>query len=465
MNDISSTIYEDNLKIISDLQDLIHIPSISAKKQNLLECAALVSQIMKKSGIDSEILFLDEEGKPSSHPSSTIPPIVFGQVKSKSNPTGPTLLFYNHYDVQPVDPIDLWDNAPFSGIVKGNYIFGRGSSDDKGELITRIKAVESILRDTGDVPCNIKFIVEGEEEIGSPNIVNYINAYREKFRSEKVIWEFGYIDEMEKPVISLGMKGLLFVELIAKGPSRDAHSSLAVLIKNPAWVLTHLLSTIFDRNGKITIKDWYKDIQKPTPEELQIINQELFDEKEFQKQYGISEFLGNIHGNEVKKALSTYPTCNIAGLFSGYIEEGAKTVLPSKAIAKLDFRLVPNMDPAKQLKLLQTHIKENGFENNIDINVIHSEPASKTSINDPFVKLVEDSASDIFGSVNKTISSSGTGPMFAFNDILGSPSVSVGCTYIYSKIHSPNEFMRLDLLFKTVDLMKLIINRFSSLYT
>ncbi|MDO7698071.1 MAG: M20/M25/M40 family metallo-hydrolase, partial [Nitrosopumilus sp.] len=214
----------DNL--ISDLQKLIQQPSVSAKNEGIEECAKLVKSLLKTSGLKSEILRLKKG----------VAPIVFAEIKSKSNPNK-TLMFYNHYDVQPAEPFDLWDDPPFSGVRKGNKIFGRGSTDDKGELITRIKAVEACLATTGDVPCNIKFLIEGEEETGSAHIEQYLQKYKKKFSNDGVIWEFGYVDAKNRPIIGLGMKGLLFVELSVKESVRDAHSSLAVLIKNPAWRL------------------------------------------------------------------------------------------------------------------------------------------------------------------------------------------------------------------------------------
>src|ERR687890_2318807 len=195
---------------ITDLQTLIRQPSVSAKNQGLDECANLVVQIMRKAGIDAKLLCIDnsllkveQEEIASSAPS---PPLVYGEIKSKSNPNGKTILFYNHYDVQPEEPIDLWEHDPFEGIIKENRIFGRGASDDKGELITRLNAVEYLLKHTGDVPINVKFLVEGQEEIGSNNISEYIDKYKSKFKTDLVVWEFGYIDQWDHPIISLGMK-------------------------------------------------------------------------------------------------------------------------------------------------------------------------------------------------------------------------------------------------------------------
>lgn len=283
--------------LVSDLQVLIRQPSVSAKKAGLVECANLVALMMQRAGINSEVLYLDDPA---------IPPIVYGEVRSKSNPDK-TLLFYNHYDVQPEDPVELWDDDPFSGKVIGNKIFGRGSADDKGELITRIKAVEYCLKSTGDVPCNVKFMVEGEEEIGSVHVEQYLEKYRQKLVCDGVIWEFGYVDAKERPVISLGMKGLLYVELLASGPVRDAHSSLAVLIENPAWRIVQALSTMRDRNGRVLIKDWYRETQPFTKQELAVISKEIFDVQEFKKEYGIKKFVNDAAGTDVKKAIVGMP--------------------------------------------------------------------------------------------------------------------------------------------------------------
>ena len=241
------------------------------------------------------------------------------------------------------------------------------------------------------------------------------------------------------------MKGLLYVELIAYGPNKDTHSSLAVIVENPAWNLIKLLNSIRDEEGKILISDWYKDVRNFDREEEKILNLELFEEDEFKKEYGISKFLGNISGINVKKALCGSPTCNIAGFVSGYTEQGAKTIIPSFAQVKLDFRLVPDMEPQKQFERLQQHIKDLGITN-ININFIHGEAAARTSPKDPFVQIVTESAKRVFGDVILNVSSAGTGPMYTFQKILKAPSVSIGSTYVYSRIHSPNEFTRIDLL-------------------
>jgi acetylornithine deacetylase/succinyl-diaminopimelate desuccinylase-like protein len=447
--------------LISDLQKLIRQPSVSAKKQGITQCASLVASIMKNSGISTEILYLDQMKE---HHSRDVEahPIVYGEVKSRSNPNGKTILFYNHYDVQPEDPIELWNMEPFSGTIEGNYVYGRGASDDKGELITRIKAVEYFLRKTGDVPCNVKFVVEGEEEIGSEHIVQYLNRYKDKFACDGVIWEFGYIDEKNRPIISLGMKGLLYIELLAKGPIRDAHSSLAVVIENPAWILVRALNSIRDASGRILIKDWYNEVRELTSQEILLTEKEPFNEESFRKEYGIEKFVNNMTGVEGRIALVGGSTCNIAGILSGYTGNGAKTVLPAEAIAKLDFRLVPNMNPEKQFERIKKHLKINGFvEKDITASYVHGEAAARVPPEDPFVCIVRKSAEEIFGSAVTSISSAGTGPMSSFINILNCPCVSIGSTFVYAKIHSPNEFARIDLLNKTTQCIFKIIENFA----
>ena len=461
--------YIDSKKddLIADLQSLIRQRSVSAKKQGLEQCAAVVAGIMIKAGINTRILNLPKDGK-SGDQNNRAPPIVYGEVKAKkkSSRTPKTLMFYNHYDVQPEDPIELWEHDPYEGIAEGDYIYGRGSSDDKGELITRIKAVEYYLKIFGDVPCNIKFLVEGEEEIGSVHVGEYLASYHDDLACDGVIWEFGYVNEQNLPIITLGMKGLLFVELISTWPNRDAHSSLAVLIENPAWKLIRALNKLTDSSGKILITDWYKEVRDLTESEKTFLQIESFDEIRFRTEYGIHSFLNNVQGIEIQRALVSMPTCNIAGMISGYTGEGAKTIIPSTACVKIDFRLVPEMNPTVQFERLKKYLVDNGFdERSLSVRFLHGEAASRTDINDPFVGAVSESAQEIYGGAKISVSSPATGPMDTFSKNLNVPCISIGSTFIYSKMHSPNEFARTDLLLKTTKCMCRIMDRFASGYS
>ena len=448
MKEILKHVDSNMNNLVSELQTLIRQPSISAKNEGLEKCAQLVKKTLQKAGIRSQILRLGKN----------IPPLVYGELRSKKNPKK-TLLFYNHYDVQPVEPLDLWESPPFSAKVKGNKVFGRGSADDKGELITRIKAVESYLKIKGDVPCNIKFVIEGEEEVGSPHIEKYLKKFKKKFLCQGIIWEFGHVDSKNRPIVGLGMKGLLFVELISKESIRDAHSSLAVLIKNPAWRLIEAVKSLRDSNGRILIKDWYKEVRPLTKTDLKIIKAEPFDDAAFKKEFGIKSFVGHKKGFEAKKALVSGATCNVAGFVSGYVEKGVKTVLPAKALVKIDFRLVPDMDPTQQAQRLKKHLKKKGF-GDLKVKVHHGVAAARISSSNPFVSQVKNAADESYGQSILNVSNAGTGPMHSFVKILGAPCISIGSTYMFSRIHSPNEFARIDLLKKATKCICLIMDKF-----
>ena len=256
------------------------------------------------------------------------------------------------------------------------------------------------------------------------------------------------------------MKGLLYVELSVKESIRDAHSSFATIIKNPAWRLIDALKTLRDSNGKILIDGWSDDIIPLSQNDLKIIRKEPFDANDFKKEYGIKKFVGDKNAFEAKKALVAGPTCNIAGIESGYTGDGAKTVLPSTAKVKIDFRLVPNMDPKKQIKLLKLHLKRTGFDD-VSIKILNAEAAARTSTDEKIVDVVCDSAKKIFGDYILNISNAGTGPMHAFVDVLHAPCVSIGSSFIFCRMHSPNEFAKIDLLKKTTKCFCILIEKFS----
>lgn len=376
-------------KMVLDLQRMIRQPSVSARDEGLEECALLLGSMLEDVGLDSEVLYLKPGRGRGGRASGTRagpsppPPVVYAERRSESNPDK-TLLFYNHYDVQPEEPVELWRYGPFDAVRRGNLVYGRGAIDDKGEIAARIRAVGSYIRETGDVPCNIKFVVEGEEEIGSGHLPRYLTRYRRKFACDGVIWEFGYVGPRGRPIVGLGMKGLMFIELTARGPAMDAHSSLAVLIKNPAWRIVEALNTMRRPDGRITIPGWYDDVRRLTARDVRLLEAEEFDEASFRKEYGVDGFVGDVRGLGAKKALAGAPTCNIAGISSGYSGSGAKTVLPAVAVAKLDFRLVPDMVPSRQFGLITRHLEANGFAD-MHARMLHGEAAART---DPSEQLV-----------------------------------------------------------------------------
>ena len=446
-------------QFLLNLQSLVRIPSVSAKNEGLLEAANLVTKIMRKAGISTELLNLDGREE-------FIAPIVYGEVKSKSNPNGKTLLFYNHYDVQPVEPVSRWERHPFSGQIVGDKIFGRGSSDDKGELMVRIKAVESIINWSGDVPCNLKFVVEGGEEIGSPHLKKYLQRFAHKLKCDGIVWEFGYVDVKTRPIINLGMKGMLYVELLAVGPCTDIHSSLAVLVPNPAWKIVNALNSLWDeKTGIIKITDWYRECRSLSSRELSFsAAQPAFDDFEFKAKYRLDHLVSGLSRNQIRRALAERPTCNISGISSGYVGAGAKTVLPMIARAMIDFRLVLDMIPEIQFNRLRAHLLRNEFSN-IYVKFVHGLKPYRTYFADPFVRTVVGAA---FAAFNQkpiiNLSSAGSGPMSLLVESTKAPCVAVGCSDMYSNIHSYNEFARIPLLKLGTKLMIELINRFASAY-
>ncbi|MEM3464188.1 MAG: M20/M25/M40 family metallo-hydrolase [Candidatus Bathyarchaeia archaeon] len=416
---------------VQDLVRLVRQPSVSAKDEGIAECARLVEEMMRETGLSTKVL----EGEKGN-------PVVYGEVRSKSS--GKTLLFYDHYDVQPPEPLEKWSCEPFSGKIVDGKIYGRGVIDNKGNFVSRLKAVQAFLETDGDVPVNIKFFVEGEEEIGSPNLEPIVRAYRHILGADAAIWEFGGTDRRGRPHLYLGLKGVLSVELRVKAANKDVHSANAPLIPNAAWRLVWALNTLKDENERILIDGFYEDVVPPSAEEIECLRRIPFEEKELKEELGLKQFLKNVSGFEALKALLYQPTCTINGLFAGYTGKGSKTVLPHEAMAKLDFRLVPNQKPDEIFGKLVRHLKRHGFG---DFEVIRhgsTEPA-KTPINDPFVGLVAKTAEKVYGKRAVIYPlSAGSGPMHLFRNLLGYPIVSAGCGHPESNTHAPNENLKIE---------------------
>lgn len=417
------------------IQELIKFasqPSVSARSEGIEECAQLAKAMLEKRGISARLL-----KRPNANP------LVYGEIKSKKNP-GKTIILYNHYDVQPPEPLELWESPPFEPTLRDGRLYGRGVSDDKGELVSRIQATEALLQTEGDVPCNLRFVFEGEEEIGSTHLHEYIREYPELNQADAVLWEFGGVNAKDTPEIILGVKGILYVELTAQGANRDAHSSIGAIVQNPAWRLVWALNTLKDSSGKILIPGWCDDVRPFGSEELRLLDAEFFDEEAYKKDLGISGFMNEMTGLELKKAKEGAPTCTICGLYSGYTGKGSKTVLPSTAMAKIDFRLVPEQDPEDLVNKLRDHLGKTGFT---DISVTYSEgePAARTDPKQEIVTAAANAAKTVYGTEPViVISSAATGPMHLFKP----PKIAIGCAYPFVRQHSPNEHLRIDLFAK-----------------
>ncbi len=416
---------------IEMLRELVRIPSIAATGEGIDEVISKVIYFMEDAGISVELLELPDAN-----------PIIFGTIQSTK--AKQTLLFYDHYDVQPAHEDEGWDSPPFDLSIRieneKGRIFGRGVADNKGDLTSRIALVNSFLDTTGDIPINLKFVVEGEEEIGSPNLERYVTKFHKKFMADYGVWEFGeYVDD-GVPKIFLGVKGNQYLELRAKGPRIDVHSSKAPIIPNPAWRLLEALRTLRDEQGHILIDKFEEKIIPFSQEELDLIAKIPFDEEAAKRQYGISEFRDQKTGIELLHSLKQDPTCTICGLKSGFIDdEGTKTIIPAYALAKLDIRLVPNQTPQETMDLIHAHLQSRGYQDIEVIDLKGLEP-SKTPYTDPFVKIVAESAQATFKKppIIDPMSEA-SGPLYLFRNRLKIPFVGIGVAHSFSGAHSPNE--------------------------
>lgn len=416
---------------VKDIVKLASQPSVSARKEGIEECAAMVEKMLKETGATTKVLRLEGAA-----------PLIYGEIKS--NRSKKTMLFYNHYDVQPEEPLELWKSPPFKPEVRDGRIFGRGVSDNKGELVSRLKIVESFLKTQGELPCNVKFCFEGEEETGSVHLEEYVEKNGDLFKADGVIWEYGTVDLEGRPSVSLGVKGMIYLEFVVKSLTQDAHSSYAAALPSAPWRLVRLLSILKDKDDRMLVPGWYDGVKALSEDEVRILEDTPFDGDAFLKNYGAKEFLGRMTPEQAKKALVQRPTGNIAGIWAGYEGPGSKTVLPKEIHAKMDFRLVPEQDPADLWKKLRQYLDSNGF-GDVEMQLESMEPAARTPYTDPFAKAAIEAAEKVYQ--KKPIielSSPGTGPLYIFTRRFKMPSVDIGISALDGGIHAPNENVKLE---------------------
>jgi len=414
------------------LQDLCRQPSIAARGIGLAETAAKVSALMTSAGIRSRMVQIQGGA-----------PVVVGEVKGK---TARTLMLYNHYDVQPPDPVDQWESDPFGAEIRDGKLYARGAADNKGSLVAHICAVEAVLEELGELPVGVRFIVEGEEEIGSVTLPQFAREHRELLAADACIWEAGYRDLQENVVLSLGVKGICYVELEARGASRDLHSSVATVVPNAAWRLVWALATFKDRNERVLIEGFYDDVTEPTEAEmiqLRRIAARRNDDAE-RRDYGLDRFLLGLTGVELLKRHLYQPTCTICGISSGFDGSGGKTVVPRRAVAGLDFRLVANQRADRVFAQVQAHLAQHGFAD-IAARVLGSENPARTSIDAEIVQVASESARRVYWREPLLFPSMpGTGPMQVIAGPYAVPTIGTGLGYAYSNHHAPNENIRID---------------------
>ena len=432
---------------IAELSRLVAQPSVGAQNWGMTECAALVGEMLQQRGFTVEIL-----------PTGGAP-VVFAERKGKNDRT---LLFYNHYDVQPAEPLELWETPPFEPAQRDGKLYGRGVSDNKGHIVSRLHALDALLAENGELPCTVKFIIEGEEETGSIHLPPFINANKEKLSADGCIWEFGGVDHREIPMQYLGLRGICYVELSVETAAIDTHSGLGgSIFANAAWRLVWALNTFKGPDEKIRIPGWYEDIIPPSARDRESFEAQPDMADEYKKHYGIKGFLKGLTGGiDLQMAGVFEPTCTICGLTSGYQGAGSKTVLPAKASAKVDFRIVPGQTIERCLALLRQHLDAEGFSD-IQIEFMGGGPAAKTNPDDPFIKLVVDTAEQVVGSKMELIPMvGGSGPNYPFVHELNLPVATAGLGHPDTRAHAPNENIRIDLYLKHARHMARVLKEF-----
>ena len=333
---------------IAELSKLVAQPSVGAQNLGIKECAELVAGMLRKRGFATEIM-------PTGNEFVVGAPVVFGERKAKSDKT---LLFYCHYDVQPPEPLELWETPPFEPSLRGGKLYGRGVGDDKGHIASRLFAIDALLNEYGELPCNVKFIIEGEEETSSVHLHEYVLNNKERLKADGCIWEFGGVDHEETPIQYLGLRGICYVELSVETAATDVHSGIGgSIFPNAAWRLVWALNCLKGPGERIRLPGFYDKVRKPSARDLELMAALPEISAAYKKQYGVKSFIKGLTGGVELRVEEVFtPTCTICGLTSGYQGPGSKTVQPAKASAKVDFRLVPDQRPVDVLEQLRLHL-------------------------------------------------------------------------------------------------------------
>jgi acetylornithine deacetylase/succinyl-diaminopimelate desuccinylase-like protein len=416
---------------IAELARLCAQPSVSAQGLGITECAELVASLLRRRGFTVEIIGTNGN------------PVVYAEAEGASDKT---LLFYNHYDVQPPEPLELWDSPPWQLTRRDGKLYARGVGDDKGHIECRLSALDAVKAVTGSYPCRIKFVIEGEEETSSVNLESFVVNHAEKLKADACVWEFGGVSHEGKPEQYLGLRGICYVELSVQTASQDAHSGLGgSIFANAAWRLVWALNTLKDQSEHIRIPGFYEGIKPPSARDMELLAALPDDSEDIKRRYGLKGFLkGLLGGVELRREAVFVPTCTICGLTSGYQGPGSKTVLPARASAKVDFRLVPGQDPLDILAKLRKHLDAEGFSD-VEVNYLGGERPGRTDPDDPFVKLTIEAAREAYGADVVIVPMvGGSGPNHVFLDTLKVPIVSAGVGYPGGQAHAPNENIVID---------------------
>ena len=452
MTSVKKYIESNKDRFIEELFSLIRIPSISAKhehKPDMEACAKRWTELLLAAGADKAVV-MQTEGNP----------VVYGE--KMVSPEAQTVLVYSHYDVMPAEPFDLWKSRPFEPEIRDGRIWARGADDDKGQAMMQVKGFETALN-LDLLKCNVKFIFEGEEEIGSPSLEAFCRTHKELLKADVILVSDTSMVSAETPSLTTGLRGLAYWEIEVTGPNRDLHSGhFGGAVANPINVLCKLMADITDADGRITIPGFYDDVEDVSPAEREMIAQIPFDEAKYKAAIGVDELFGE-KGYSTLERNSCRPSFDICGIWGGYMEEGSKTVLPSKAYAKVSCRLVPHQDHEKISKLFEEYIARVAPAYvKARVTPKHGGQGYVCPIDLPAYKAAEEAVFVAFGKRPLAVRRGGSIPIIStFEQVLGIKTVLMGFGLEQNAIHSPNESCTLDFFYKGIESVAEFYKRFN----
>lgn len=450
MVSVQKTVDERAERYVGWLVEACSIPSVASDPGGLETMARWVED--KLTALGATVERLTHEAAPDA---------LLGRLGS-----GPkTVLVYDHYDVQPVDPIDEWLSLPFEPQIRDGLLYARGVADNKGDLVARLAALEVYREIHGEPPFTIKFLIEGEEETGSKSFHDIVEGNRDKLAADGCMWEGQGIDHAGRPALVFGAKGLAYVELNHRGLKKDQHSSYAVHAPSPTWHMVEALATLRAPDGRVLIDGFYDDVIPPTSDDIDSLRDLPFDESAERDRLGADSFVGEVTGLDLKTRYFFEPTCNIAGIISGFTVPGAsKTVLPKHAMAKIDMRLVPDQDPHDVVDKLRVHLDKRGY-GDIEITAFSMESPVRSQPGFALGRAAIEAAQEVFTSPPAVAPMMiATGPMHVIAKGLGIPTVSpAGVCRPSSDIHAPNENCRVEDYLKIIEYTVTYLDRFESI--
>lgn len=434
--------HQHQQRFLDEMLELLRIPSVSAKtehKGDMRKCAELVRQRMLDSGADKAEV-MDTDGFPVVYAEKIV------------DPSKPTVLVYGHYDVQPAEPLELWHSGPFDPVIKDGKVFARGSADDKGQFYMHVKAMETMVK-TNSMETNIKFLIEGEEEVGSPNLGKFVAEHKDLLKADVILISDSAMISMENPSLDIGVRGLSYIEVEVTGANRDLHSgTYGGAVANPITMLCQMIAGLHDENNHVTIPGFYDDVVTATEEERKLMAEAPFDEQEYKDELGIKEVWGE-KGFTTNERTGIRPTLEVNGIWGGYTGEGAKTVLPSKAYAKVSARLVPNQQSDKVTQLLIDYFKNNAPKGvTVKASLHHGGEPYMTPIDSKGYQAASKAVQTTFGKTPVPVRGGGSIPICSILEKeLGVKIVFMGFGLDNDNLHSPNEKYNLENYYKGIE--------------